>query len=181
MGHIHRRRHIRPHQNARRRGRRYQAHVVNRNRRQDIAPKRDVAPNDAIRTRRILAQFALPLIKLHARNGSIRIGRICLANPRRPARKRLLPEWPQAVDHQRERSWHFCFVRHCERLSGIQRHHRIHRRKKYSWVHRRQKRRQVGYPRVIHLRVNSRRLPRTQRKCSRRSRQGIQDRDRDPQ
>ncbi len=63
--------------------------------------------------KRYLPRMAADTVRrLRAERSWLRIGRIRVANQSRTQRQRLRPEWPQALDHERQRSRHLHTIRH---------------------------------------------------------------------
>ena len=117
--------------------------------------------------------------RLCAERSRLGLGCVCAADARRAQGRRLHPERPQAVDHQRQGSRTLHRVRDRRSLGRIQGHHCLPRREGLPRIHRRQEGRQARHPRLQHLRTDPRRLPGAEGKRAGRSRQGIQDRHRD--
>ena len=93
--------------------------------------------------------------------------------------RRIRPQRPQAVDHQRQRGGHLHRLRHRQSRGRLPRHHRVRRRARLPGLHRRQEGRQARHPRQQHLRTDPRRLPRAARPtCSARSARATRPRSR---
>ena len=86
-------------------------------------------------------------------------------------RRRLHPQRPEALDHQRQRGRPLHRLRHHRPRGRLQGHHRLPRRKRHSRLHPRQERRQARHPRLQHLRADLQRLPRSRRERAGRARQ----------
>ena len=86
---------------------------------------------------------------------------------------------PQAVDHQCRRSRALPGVRQRQPGGRLPRHHGVPRRARVSRLSGRQEGRQARPARLLHLRADSRQLPRAARERAGRSGQRLQDRHRD--
>ena len=118
-----------------------------------------------------------PVRRVRTERGGFGLGRVCAADESRAQGQRLRSQRTQVVDHERQRSGLFVLFATVDPAAGYKGITAFLIEKEFPGFTVGQERRQAGHPRFVHLRVDSGRLPRPQVQRSRRSGQGIQDRD----